>query len=106
MSLNPARFCGGLLVSGFVVFMVGALFWRFAFQGPDMTETLRSIGAERGRWFWIHTWIAAGTVLSSAGLVVWIDVQRRAGETLLTPIGVAIFLIGAVLWLIAIGIRV
>jgi hypothetical protein len=106
MSVNPQRFCAILLISGLVVFMVGAVLWKLDFQSRDLGHVLRSVAAERGRWLWIHAWIAAGVVLSVGGLVAWVDVQRQAGESTLTPVAVAIFALGAVLWLVAIGMRV
>src|SRR5262245_19940298 len=103
---DSQRFCGWLLVSGFAVFMVGALLWKLDFQDPVLVSTLRSVGNAPGRWLWIHSWIAAGVVLSVAGLAAWTELQRRVGAPVLASVGTTIFLIGAVLWLIAIALRV
>jgi hypothetical protein len=64
------------------------------------------VGEERGRWLWIHVWLAAGVLLTVGGLITWTEIQWEAGERLLTPVGVSMFVIGAVLWLLAMGIRV
>jgi hypothetical protein len=106
MLANEARSCGWLLVAGFVVFLLGAVFWRYAFQGPILAETLRSVGAENSRWLWIHAWIAAGSVLTAVGLSQWVEIQRAAGERLRTPAAVTLYVLGVALWLVGIGIRV
>jgi hypothetical protein len=106
MHENRARFCGSLLAAGLVVFMIGAVFWQFTFQLPVLADTLRSVGAESARWLWIHAWLAGGVVITMAGLSVWVEIQRDAGEKSRTPAGVTLYLVGAILWLIAIGIRV
>jgi hypothetical protein len=43
MSVNPQRFCAILLISGLVVFMVGAVLWKLDFQSRDLGHVLRSV---------------------------------------------------------------
>lgn len=106
MSPIERTWCGRLLTGGFVVFMIGAVFWRSGFQAPEAADALRSMAEHRVAWLWIHSWIAAGTILAVAGLTAWAEIQRQAGERLATPVGVMLFAVGALLWLAAIGLRV
>lgn len=105
MLVNEMRSCGWLLVAGFVVFLVGAVFWRFAFQAPVLADTLRSVGSQSTRWLWIHAWIAAGSIVTVVGLAQWVEIQRAAGERLRTPAAFTLYLFGVVLWLVGIAIR-
>ncbi len=106
MPLDHERFCGWMLTAGLVVFMIGAVGWRMGFQSPVLAETLRNVGSQSARWLWIHAWIAAGVLLTVMGLAAWLEIARAAGDRSRTPAGVTLYAVGAVLWLIAIGIRV
>jgi hypothetical protein len=99
------RCAGWLLTCGFVVFMVGAVFWRMEFQNPDLGEALRSVARNLLVWQWIHGWLALGVVTTMIGLTAWTEAQRSAGENLATPIGFTLYGIGAILWLVAIAMR-
>jgi hypothetical protein len=89
------------------VFLVGAVFWKpVEFQMPQLADTLRNVGHRPRLWLWIHVWIAAGVVLTTAGLVVWTEGQRAAGELVATPVGLLLYQVGALLWLVALAMRV
>jgi hypothetical protein len=101
------RLCGWMLVAGPIVFLVGAVMWRPAeFQAPALADVLRAIAHRRASWLWIHCWMAAGVVVTTAGLAVWTELQRARGERLATPVGFVIFVVGAVPWLLAMALRV
>src|SRR5262245_56933276 len=102
---NEARPVGWLLCGGFAIFMVGAVLWRMSFQAPLLSDQLKSVASHPRVWTWIHVWIAAGVVVTTAGLAVWAELQRQAGERLATPIGFTLYLVGALLWLVAIALR-
>jgi hypothetical protein len=103
---DTARWCGWLLIAGLVVFFVGAALWRPAeFQAPVLGDALRNVAKRRGIWLWIHVWMAGGVVLTIAGLSVWTEIQRQSGDALATPIGQQLFLVGGVLWLLAMALR-
>jgi hypothetical protein len=94
-------------MGGLLVFFVGAAFWRPAeFQAPLLSEVLRHVAARHTTWLWIHAWMAAGVLITLAGLTTFIELQRLTGERLATPIGVAVFATGALLWLVAMAVRV
>jgi hypothetical protein len=102
-----ARWCGWFLIAGFVVFFVGAAGWLPAeFEARPLPEMLRHVAEREGRWLWIHIWMAAGVIISIAGLVAWTELQRQSGERLMTPIASNLFVVGAVLWLLAMALRV
>lgn len=104
---SEARSCGWLLCAGLVVFLVGAVVWRPAlFQAPLLSDQLKNVAAHRVAWLWIHAWLAAGVVVTTAALSVWVELQRQAGERLATPIAFTIYLVGAVLWLAAMAMRI
>jgi len=103
---SEARSCGWLLCAGLILFMVGAVLWRPSwFQAPLLSDQLKSVAAHRTTWIWIHAWFAAAVVVTTAGLSVWVELQRQAGERLATPIAFTLYLVGAVLWLVAIALR-
>src|SRR5262245_61219104 len=102
---SDARPGGWLLCAGLAVFLVGAVFWRMSFQAPPLSDQLKSVAAHPAIWTWIHAWIAAGVVVTTAGLAVWVEVQRQAGERVATPIAFTLYLVGALLWLVAIALR-
>lgn len=101
------RWCGWLLSMGLPIFMVGAVFWRPSwFQAPLLSDVLRNQADHHWIWMWIHAWLATGVVVTAVGLGVWVELQREVGERVATPAAVVLYLIGAVLWLVAIALRV
>jgi hypothetical protein len=97
---------GWILCAGLVVFMVGAVLWRPSwFEAARLSDQLKNVAAHPAVWTWIHVWMAAGVVVTTAGLAVWVEVQRQAGERLATPIAFTLYLIGAICWLVAIALR-
>lgn len=58
---------GGVLVAGFVVFLVGAAAWRLDYQRPP-EESLPLIHADRRRRAWIHTWMLVAMFITPAGI--------------------------------------
>jgi hypothetical protein len=103
---SEAKTCGWLLCAGLVVFMVGAVLWRPSwFQPPLLSDQLKSVATHPAVWTWIHVWLAAGVVTTTAGLAVWVEVQRQAGERLATPVAFTLYAVGAVLWLVAMAQR-
>jgi len=65
--MADARLVGGVLVVGLAAFMVGAVRWRIAYEGSPETA-LPAIHADRRRRAWIHSWMIAGLLVTSAGL--------------------------------------
>ncbi len=58
---------GGVLVGGFVVFLVGAVAWRLDYERPA-EESHPLIHADRRRRAWIHIWMLAAMFITPAGL--------------------------------------
>jgi hypothetical protein len=102
---SEARPVGWLLCAGFALFMVGAVLWRMSFQAPLLSDQLKSVASHPGIWTWIHVWMATGVLVTTAGLAVWVELQRQAGERLATPIAFTLYLLGALFWLVAIALR-
>jgi hypothetical protein len=103
---SEARACGWLLCAGLAVFMVGAVLWRPSwFEPAQLSDQLKSVATHSAAWTWIHVWLAAGVVTTSVGLAVWVEVQRQAGERLATPVAFTLYVVGAILWLVAMAQR-
>jgi hypothetical protein len=95
---------GGVLVTGLVIFLVGAVAWRLDYQRP-LQESLLVIHTDRRRWAWIHTWMIAALVVTPAGLaglVVTLDEETAA---VLTAMATAVYLSGGVCWIASLTFR-
>jgi hypothetical protein len=96
LTSSAVRWIGWLLVSGFVVFAVGAALWRMAYQQPE-TQALLAVAAEHGRWMWIHGWMVLGVVLTSIAVAALRELLADSGERLFSTLALALYSFGAVL---------
>ena len=104
---SDASWTARLLVAGLVIFFIGAALWLPSeFQAASLVDCLRHIAARPARWRWIHAWMACGLVIELAGVRGLCELLREAGERLATPIAATLFQTGAVLWLLAMALRV
>ena len=58
---------GVVLIAGLVVFMVGAVRWRLAYERP-FAEAASLIHADHRRRVWIHTWMLVAMFLTTGGV--------------------------------------
>ena len=100
--MEEGRLAGAMLVVGLAAFMVGAVRWRFAYEGPQDTA-LPAIHADRKRRAWFHSWMIAGLMIISAGLAgVATVVDAGAARTLAVMCATA-YSVGAVCWVVSLA---
>jgi hypothetical protein len=101
MDTLPQRSAGALLVSGALVFWLGAFTPPYRqWMGVPVQEYLQIVGEHRPNWLFIHGCFALGALLTVAGFA--------ALAQLSTPLRVAssLFSTATVLWLVSIAFRV
>ena len=91
---------GGLLIGGFVVFLVGAALWKLDYQRP-LLEALLAIAQSLRRWRWIHTWMIAGVAITIAGLGALARLLADSGDLIYGTVGFGLFAVGGIVWLVA-----
>ena len=95
---------GGLLIGGFVVFLVRAALWKQDYQRP-LPETLLAIAQSPRRWRWIHTWMIVGVAITIAGLGALARLLADSGEPIYGTVGFVLFAVGGIVWLVAVAWR-
>jgi hypothetical protein len=98
LETSDTRIVSGILIAGFVVFLIGAVRWQLAYQAP-FRESLAAIAASPGRWQWIHIWMIGGVLLTILGLAGLTPLFFSAGGHVSSVFGVVLFAIGGILWL-------
>lgn len=87
---------GAILVAGVVVFTVGAVRWRLAYEGP-LDESLPVIHADRRRRAWIQTWMLVAMFVTTAGLSGFAVVVPDAPDAALPAVMAAlVYALGAI----------
>lgn len=95
---------GWTLLTGMVVFLVGAAAWRLAYEQP-LAESLRVIQADRRRRAWIHVWMIPALFITTAGLAgLPLLVDGETGKPL-AVMAAAIYGLGAVPWVASLAFR-
>ena len=102
--MDDSLLVGGVLVAGLVIFLVGAAAWRLDYQRP-LQESLPVIHRDRRRRAWIHTWMVAALVVTPAGLAGLTVAMGESTATVLTAMGTAVYLSGAVCWIASLAFR-
>lgn len=97
-------FVGGVLVTGLVIFLVGAAAWRLDYQRP-LQESLPVIHMDRRRWVWIHLWMIAALVVTPAGLAGLTVALDEGTAAVLTAMATAVYLSGGVCWIASLTFR-
>ena len=95
---------GGLLIGGFVVFLIGAALWKLDYQ-RSLPETLLAIAQSSRRWRWIHTWMIGGVAITVAGLGALARLLADSGELVYGTVGFVLFAVGGIVWLVAVAWR-
>ena len=96
---------GGLLIGGFVVFLVGAALWKLDYQRP-LPEAMLAIAQSLRRWRWIHTWMIGGVAITIAGLGTLARLLADSGELIYGTVGFVLFAVGGIVWLVAVAWRI
>ena len=91
---------GGLLIGGFVVFLVGAALWKMDYQRP-LPEAMLAIAQSLRRWRWINTWMIGGVAITIAGLGALAQLLAESGELVYGTVGFMLFAVGGIVWLVA-----
>ncbi len=95
---------GGVLVSGLVVFLVGAVGWRLDYQRP-LPESLPVIHRERHRRTWIHAWMIGAMIVTPAGLAGLTVVLEEPAARVLSAMATAAYVAGGVCWIASLAFR-
>lgn len=102
--VGPNEVVGVLLVSGLVVFLVGAARWRLDYEGR-LTSSLAVIHGDRARRAWIHTWMIAGVLLTTSGLAGFSGVSDTQLSRSMSLAATVLYAVGAACWLAALAFR-
>ena len=97
---DAALWAAVLLISGFVTFIIGAARWKFDYQAA-LPEAMAAWHRDAGRMRWIHSWMITATVVAVLGLVAFREMQTIVGERLCASIGLVLWVVGAVLMVVA-----
>jgi hypothetical protein len=101
------RSIGTILVFGAVFFWIGACTPPYRqWTGVPMDEYLRIVGEHRLGWYTIHAFFVVGTTLTLAGLACLAVTLNARSESIKPTLGLVLFSLAAVLWLIQVGFRV
>ncbi len=95
---------GGVLVAGFVVFLIGAVAWRLDYERPA-EESLPLIHADRRRRTWIHVWMIAAMFITPAGLVGLALLPDLSDVEEPAAMAAIVYAIGAVCMMVFLGFR-
>lgn len=102
--MREQQLVGLVLVAGLVIFFVGAVGWRRAYDQP-LREALPVVAGDRRRRAWIHLWMIPAMFVTSAGVLgLTIVVADRMAVVLVLMAGV-IYALGAVCWIASLAFR-
>jgi hypothetical protein len=95
---------GLVLVTGLVLFSIGAGAWRLTYDRP-LLEALRAIHPDRRRRAWIHVWMILAMLTTPAGLAAWVVVGTDPVARVLLALGATTYGLGAVCWIVNLVFR-
>jgi hypothetical protein len=99
-----ASITGIALVTGLIVFLIGAGGWRLAYERP-LVEALRVIHVDRRRRAWIHVWMVAAMLVTPAGLAGLVFVPDQPVGAGLAAMALIVYTLGAVCWIASLVFR-
>lgn len=105
------RVAGALLVLAFGCFVVGAVLPLIGPRGNPsifslpVREQLRAVAGAEAGWRWANLLMGVAVVLLAGGMSITAALLGRAGERLVSRLGLGGLLLAAVLWLIVSGYR-
>lgn len=95
---------GITLVTGLVVFLVGAAAWRLGYDRP-LEEALPLVHADRRRRAWIHLWMIPALLVTPAGLAGLVTLAGDGRAVALTAMAATVYALGAVCWIASLAFR-
>ena len=95
---------GGVLVAGFVVFLVGAVAWRLDYQLPS-EESLPIIHADRRRRTWIHVWMLVAMFVTPAGLAGLAQLPDLSDAAPRAAMAAVVYTLGAACMIVSLCFR-
>lgn len=102
--MEPTTIVGGTLVTGLVVFLVGAAAWRVAYEQP-LEDALRVIADDRRRRSWIHLWMLPAMAVTPAGITALAFVVEDPAAQVWAVLGAVVYGVGAVCWVVSLLFR-
>lgn len=103
--LNASMLAGALLILGFVSFAIGASLPTFTPNGNfriftlPLRDYLAAVARIPVAWRWANIFMGAAAVIQMAGLTILTTSLAGRGERILSPAGLAAWLLAAGLWL-------
>ena len=105
VNATSLRLAGALLLSGGIVFTVGAVSPPWEQWSAPLQRALEVIGRHRVAWYWIHACFVLGVILTILGFVALAHGLRDTPVGLLANLAGVAYVIGAVFWLVNIAFR-
>jgi hypothetical protein len=102
--MDATTLVGATLVTGLVVFLVGAGAWKLAYDQP-MAQALPVIHDDRGRRAWIHLWMIPAMFVTSAGVLGLAAIADDEVAAVLCSMAAVVYALGAVCWVASLTFR-
>lgn len=102
--MNASSVTGAVMLGGLVAFMTGAVRWQLRYEGA-LEDSLPPIHADRRRRAWIHAWMIAGVLVTSAGLAAFATMDDPTAAPAVATMAATIYIIGAACWIVALAFR-
>ena len=93
---------GGILVAGFVVFLIGAVAWRLDYERP-LIESLPLIHADRRRRTWIQTWMLVAMFITPAGIAGFTVALDDQDAVVVADMAAFVYGLGALCMIVSLG---
>jgi hypothetical protein len=95
-----------MLIAGFLLFGVGAVFWKPAVYQQELPLALPEMAIDRERLRWIYTWMSVGVTVTALGIALLAVQMVIRDEVILSILAAGLFGLGAAAWIIALLFRV
>jgi hypothetical protein len=102
--MDARSLVGAALVAGLVIFMVGAVRWKLAYDQP-FEQALPIVHADRRRRVWIHVWMIIAMLVTPAGLAGLATLPADGTGRALAAMAAAVYAIGAAAWVVSLVFR-
>lgn len=98
---EAAQWAAIFLIAGFVTFLTGAILWKLKEYEADLPAAFAAFHRDVKRMNWIHSWMVVGTVSGVLGMTALWVTEAYSGEILWVSLGLMLWAIGAVFWIVA-----
>ena len=103
-TMDATTVVGTTLVTGLVLFLVGASGWRMAYEQP-LPAALRVIADDHRRRSWIHLWMLLAMPVTSGGVAALALVVQDAAAQVWVVVAAVVYGLGAVCWMVSLVFR-